>query len=344
MLHVVYLINRVPTKILNNKSSYEVLYGEVPDLSNLKVFGCLSYESTLPVNRHKFNSRDKKCAFLGYKSGIKGFVLVDVHTSEIVVFRNVKFFDLEFPFHSSSVTTVPSTHIYLDNQVTNIVPVSDIIVNSSEDHDEVPHEDSLTDTEERDIKVVLVATRKSSRSSQAPTYLQDYVCNSTSGHYPMTNFISYSALSPKHLAYAYFLNNEIEPTSYLSASKDSRWLTAMQTEIEALNTNNTWEFVDLPSDVVSIGSKWVYKIKRHAYVTIERFKAHLVAQGFNQTEGLGYFETFSPLAKLSTIRVLLALASIHGWHLHQLDVNNAFLHGHLHEAVYMRVPQIPLWS
>jgi len=339
VLHAVYLINRIPTKILNNKSSYEVLYGEVPDLSNLKVFGCLSYASTLPVNRHKFDSRAKKCAFLGYKSGIKGFVLIDVHTSEVIVSRNVKFFDLEFPSHFSSVTTVPFTHIYLDSQVTNTVPVRDIIVNSSEDHDEVPHEDSLSNTEERDIEVVRVATRKSSRSSQAPTYVQDYVCNSTSGHYPMTNFVSYSALSPKHLAYAYSLNNEIEPTSYLSASKDSRWLTVMQTEIKALNANNTWESVDLPSNAISIGSKWVYKIKRHADGTIERFKARLVAQGFNQTEGLDYFETFSPVAKLSTIRVLLALASIHGWYLHQLDVNNAFMHGDLHEAVYMKVPQ-----
>jgi hypothetical protein len=101
VLHAVYLINRIPTKILNNKSSYEVLYNEVPDLSSLKVFGCLSYASTLPVNRHKFDSRAKKCAFLGYKAGIKGFVLTDFHTSEILISRNVKFFDMEFPFHSS---------------------------------------------------------------------------------------------------------------------------------------------------------------------------------------------------------------------------------------------------
>lgn len=78
VLHVVYLINRISTKILNNKSSYEVLYNEVPDLSTLKVFGCLSYASTLLVNRYKFDPRVKKCAFLGFKSGIKSFVLVDV--------------------------------------------------------------------------------------------------------------------------------------------------------------------------------------------------------------------------------------------------------------------------
>jgi len=107
VLHVVYLINRIPTNILNNKSSYEVLYNEVPNLSLLKVFGCLSYASKLLVNRHKFDPRARKCAFIGFKLGVKGFVLVDVHTSEILVSRNVKFFDLEFPFHSSSVTFIP---------------------------------------------------------------------------------------------------------------------------------------------------------------------------------------------------------------------------------------------
>jgi len=94
VLHVVFLLNRIPTKILQNRSSHEVLYGQVPDLSQLKVFGCLSYASTLPINKHKFDPRAKKCAFLGYKSDMKGYILVDVHTSKVFVSRNVKFFDL----------------------------------------------------------------------------------------------------------------------------------------------------------------------------------------------------------------------------------------------------------
>jgi len=85
----------------------------------------------------------------------------------------------------------------------------------------------------------------------------------------MDKFLSYSYLSPKHLAYANSLNTEIEPTNFHYASQDSRWITAMQTEIKALNTNKTWEFVYLPSDAAPIGSKWVYKIKKHAYGTIE---------------------------------------------------------------------------
>jgi hypothetical protein len=113
----------------------------------------------------------------------------------------------------------------------------------------------------------------------------------------------------------------------------------MNDELEALAKNKTWIFVDLPPHVKPIGSKWVYKIKHKADGTIERYKARLVAKGYNQIEGLDFFDTFSPVAKLSTVRILLAIASIKQWHLHQLDVNNAFLHGELQEDVYMTIPQ-----
>ena len=344
VLHSVYLLNRIPTKLLQNKSSYEILYGHAPDLSKLKVFGCLSYASTLPVNRHTFDPRANKCAFLGYKSGMKGYILVDVHNSEILVSRNVKFFDLEFPFHSLSLNPLPNTHIYIDSNcdLSGKLPAdTEATIQNTPFSEDIFVNDIVTNDIEHlnnDVEDVhSLPLRKSQRVSKTPSHLQDYICHSIA--YPMTNYVCYSNLAPQHQVYALSISHDVEPSTFHQASQDSRWLTAMQTKIEALNANHTWEFVKLPSNGVAIGSKWVYKIKRHADGSIERFKARLVAQGYTQTEGLDYFETCSPVAKLSTIRVLLSLVSIHGWHLHQLDVNNAFLHGDFNEAVYMKVPQ-----
>ncbi|CAM8889824.1 unnamed protein product [Rhodiola kirilowii] len=112
----------------------------------------------------------------------------------------------------------------------------------------------------------------------------------------------------------------------------------METEINAMQKNNTWIITDLPSGKHVVGSKWIYRFKRKSDGSIERYKARLVARGFTQLEGLDYHETFAPVVKMNTVRTLLAIASSKGWPLYQLDVDNAFLYGHLDEEVYMTLP------
>ena len=114
-------------------------------------------------------------------------------------------------------------------------------------------------------------------------------------------------------------------------------LSLEQTELNALEQTGTWKIVDLPSLVKPIGCIWVYKVNHNEDGSIKRYKAHLVSKD-NQIEGLDYFDTFSLVAKVTTVRLVIALASINHWFLHQLDVNNAFLHRELHEDVYMIVP------
>ncbi|KAF5470864.1 hypothetical protein F2P56_011352 [Juglans regia] len=112
----------------------------------------------------------------------------------------------------------------------------------------------------------------------------------------------------------------------------------MQHEFQALLTNHTWDLVPPSPQFNILGSKWVLKTKRRADGSLERRKARLVAKGFHQQPGLDYFDTFSPVVKPVTIRLLLSLAVTSKWPLHQLDIQNAFLHGDLEEAVYMRQP------
>lgn len=112
----------------------------------------------------------------------------------------------------------------------------------------------------------------------------------------------------------------------------------MNSEIDALELNGTWELTDLPPGKMAVGCKWVSKLKHNSDGSVERHKARLVAKGYTQKEGIDYNETFSPVAKLVTVRCLLAVSAVKNWHLKQFDVSNAFLHGVLNEEVYMRKP------
>lgn len=113
----------------------------------------------------------------------------------------------------------------------------------------------------------------------------------------------------------------------------------MEAEISALEANQTWVIVPLPPGKKTIGCKWIYKIKHKADGSIDRFKARLVAKGYTQQYGIDYLDTFSPVAKIVTVRCALAVDASKNWSLHQMDVTNAFLQGDLNEEIYMSISQ-----
>jgi len=109
-------------------------------------------------------------------------------------------------------------------------------------------------------------------------------------------------------------------------------------KMTTLDVNATWELVALPKDKKIIGCKWVYKIKHNADGYVRRYKTRLVAKGYAQTYGIDYEETYSLVAKMTTVKAIIVMAATKGWSLHQMNVKNVFLHGDLREEVYMEQP------
>src|SRR5664279_998331 len=132
--------------------------------------------------------------------------------------------------------------------------------------------------------------------------------------------------------------SHIEPIKVYDALEDSDWVKAMHEELHNFERNKVWSLVERPKDHNVIGTKWVFKNKQDTHGQVIRNKARLVAQGFSQVEGLDYGETFAPVARLESIRILLAYASSHNITLHQMDVKRAFLNDPLNELVYVKQP------
>ena len=137
------------------------------------------------------------------------------------------------------------------------------------------------------------------------------------------------------------LLNQGEPTNYEEAmlSPDSdRWLEAMKSEIGTMCENKVWTLVDLPDDRQAIESKWIFKKKTDANGNVTVYKARLVAKGFQQVQGVDYDETFSPVAMLKFVRIMLGIAAFYDYAIWQMDVKTAFLNGFLKEELYMMQP------
>lgn len=355
VLTAVFLINRLPTPLLKNKSPYQVLTTTQPNYKDLRVFGCLVYNSTSAKNRHKFQPRAKPCVFLGYPAGFKGYKLLDLETDTIVISRNVVFHEDIFPFQNDG--DIKNDFFSILNPVTVVIPCDHVDINPvkerespavvNDSHDNV----DVVPTVERESPVVVndilpqsttpaATDNMDKRKGKSHAYLHDYYCNFTETDvpYPLASYISLDRLSEGYKSYICAIALHPEPFSFTQAKKFDKWLQAMNEELLALESTHTWDIVSLPSDKHAIGCKWVYKVKLSADGSLERYKARLVAKGYTQQEGIDYVETFSLVAKMTTVKTLLAVAAAKKWSLTQLDISNAFLNGELTEEIYMKLP------
>jgi histone deacetylase 1/2 len=117
------------------------------------------------------------------------------------------------------------------------------------------------------------------------------------------------------------------------------WKQAMTDEISALQKNKTWTLVPFNDQYNIVGCKWVFKVQENSDGSFQRYKARLVAKGFHHRPGIEFSETFSPVVKPSTVRIVLSIVVSRNWRVRQMDINNAFLNGKLKEDVYMVQPE-----
>ena len=129
-----------------------------------------------------------------------------------------------------------------------------------------------------------------------------------------------------------------EPHSFTEADEDTTWHAVMQQEMDTVERNRTWELANLPTSHRAITLKWVYKLKKDEARAVIKHKPCLVARGFVQQEGVDFDDAFAPVARMESVRLLLALAAQEGWRVHHMDVKSAFLNGDLKEEVYVHQP------
>ncbi|KAL0534104.1 hypothetical protein IC582_028385 [Cucumis melo] len=138
----------------------------------------------------------------------------------------------------------------------------------------------------------------------------------------------------------YLLENEPQTFKEAMSSPEAPyWKEAVNSEIESIMHNHTWELVDLPLESTPLGCKWIFKRKMKTDGSIDKYKARLVAKGYKQQEGLDYFDTYSPVTRITSIRMLIAISALHGFEIHQMDVKTTFLNGELDEEIYIQQPE-----
>ncbi|CAH9104519.1 unnamed protein product, partial [Cuscuta europaea] len=303
-----YLLNRCPTKRLNQITPEEAWSGQKPSVKHLKIFGSVCYRHIPDEKRKKLGDKSQKLILVGYDP-TRAYVLYDPDERKSAISRDV----IVDESSSWNWDEKNSTHV--------LFPL--LSTEDGEGFNETHNEDNTWDNDQNSEDNQNVRTV---RSRRAPRRLNDYEVLSDD----MIN----NDGELVHLAFF----GEIEPVKYEDAVNDSRWLDAMKEELSAIQRNNTWELTDLPKHKKEIPVKWVYKLKKGPDGSIVKFKARLVVKGFLQKEGMDYSEVFSPVARLETVRTLVALASLKGRKLHQMDVKSAFLNGPLKEEVYISQP------
>ncbi|PKU70985.1 Retrovirus-related Pol polyprotein from transposon TNT 1-94 [Dendrobium catenatum] len=337
-----YLINLLPSKPINLHSPYQRLHGQTPTYTHLRVFGCLCFPWLKPYTTSKLSPRSTPCTFLGYSPLHKGYKCFDPQTDKMYISRHVIFHETIFPHKSTtspSTSPIPSSDTFPPPLL--LVPTStNSCQHTTNQLPTTQHTTTHQNSTNSSTNISSLPHAPAPSNTPSPSTISTNTPQLTPHpSHPMVTRLKSGITKPKHILNLLSHTSVSQiPKNYKQAITQPHWLRAMSEEYQALQRQHTWTLVSPPTDKPILSSKWTYKIKTLPSGQIDRYKARLVALGYDQEFGINFTETFSPVAKMTTIRVLLTLALHRQWPIFQLDVSNAFLHGDLHDDIYMYQP------
>ncbi|CAA7029323.1 unnamed protein product [Microthlaspi erraticum] len=348
----VYIINRSPSSAIEFEVPEHLWTGHKPDYSHLRRFGCISYVHTVS---DKISPRAVKAVLLGYAQGTKGYRFWLLDEQRVTISKDVVF--------NENV-------VYKQRDAVETVTVESVQAVSKKGKKKVTFKDDLIEDQAVSQSRQDQSTPSSSQggvpqdtetAEESDTSNSSGESDSDSGKEKTEDLSEYLLARDREkrkrrppskfgeadiVAYALMCADSInldEPKSYAEAqrSKDKvLWNGAEDEEMDSLHKNHTWDLADRPKDQKVIGCRWLYRLKPGIpEIELPRHKARLVAKGYAQIEGIDYNDVFAPVVKHVSIRIMLSIVVNQDMELEQLDVKTAFLHGVLHETIYMEQPE-----
>ena len=343
----IYIKNRLPSPKIQEKTPFEIVYKCKPSVRHMRVFGCRVYVLTPKEKRLKWDPKAREGLFMGYEETSKAYRVFDIEAGQVVITRDINFDESAFGFSPSlQEEVVEDAALDFDSLTIDDEPRdTDFKMAGEKRKDRSGHEDTTSQSprpvrrgagleeasapdEEHRVK-----RRPSARVEWDEEEKRNGQGNEDDASPPSFWRASVNAVEASDLS---------EPTTFQEAvggPDQAHWRKAIRAELESMRLRGVFRAAELPRGHRAIGTKWVFKIKRKAEGSIEKYKARLVAKGFKQKYGIDYTETFSPVVKYVTLRMVVGLSKYFGWPLDQLDVVTAFLYGVMKEQVFCSIPE-----
>ncbi|XP_012850949.1 PREDICTED: uncharacterized protein LOC105970659 [Erythranthe guttata] len=326
-----HIINRVYLRPGTTKTPYEIWKGKKPQLNYLRTFGCTCYILNDREQLGKFDARSDQGIFLGYSRNSHAYRIFNLRTKSVMESAYVQFDD--FNNDAGPLEEESTKESENSSSVAPTVPTVDAASTISEESD--VNSETGDEAEVRPLELDDQTHKEPSRRVKKNHPVDKVIGPVEEGIQtrgkPKVNY--------KEMARYVCFTSTIEPKNVKEALLDEYWVQAMHEELEQFVRNDVWVLVPRPDNVNIIGTKWVFKNKSDEHGNIVRNKARLVAQGYSQIEGIDFDETFAPVARLESVRLLLAIACFLKIKLFQMDVKSAFLNGILKEEVYVEQPK-----